>query len=193
MKTSTELSQTIDQRPDRLINKLLSGILKYGVYSFFVLIIIFFALSSPRFFTLGNLLLILQQASPLGIAVVGMTLVLILAGIDISVGRNMFLSATVIAYLINKTTLLNPEIIGLSTAYILVFIIAIATGAFIGLINGVLISKTKKIPVIMLTAEIEESRELFALDVGADDYVRKPFNPTIFLARVNAVIRRSNT
>ncbi|MFP4460200.1 MAG: ATPase, T2SS/T4P/T4SS family [Candidatus Zixiibacteriota bacterium] len=46
------------------------------------------------------------------------------------------------------------------------------------------------IPVIMLTAEVEESRELFALDVGADDYIRKPFNPTIFLARVNAMIRR---
>ncbi len=48
------------------------------------------------------------------------------------------------------------------------------------------------IPVIMLTAEVEESRELFALDVGADDYIRKPFNPTLFLARVNAIVRRSN-
>jgi type IV pilus assembly protein PilB len=52
--------------------------------------------------------------------------------------------------------------------------------------------KTKQIPVIMLTGELEEARELYALEVGADDYLRKPFNPTILLARVNAVIRRVN-
>jgi two-component system, OmpR family, alkaline phosphatase synthesis response regulator PhoP len=46
------------------------------------------------------------------------------------------------------------------------------------------------IPIIMLTARVEESDRLAGLDVGADDYVSKPFSPRELVARVRAVLRR---
>ncbi len=47
------------------------------------------------------------------------------------------------------------------------------------------------IPIIMLTAKSEEMQRLHGFDVGADDYVTKPFSPQELVARVKAVLRRS--
>jgi two-component system OmpR family response regulator len=46
-------------------------------------------------------------------------------------------------------------------------------------------------PVIMVTARIEETDRIVGLEIGADDYVTKPFNPRELLARIRAVLRRS--
>ena len=51
--------------------------------------------------------------------------------------------------------------------------------------------KTAGIPVIMLTAKGEEVDKILGLELGADDYVTKPFSPRELIARVKAVIRRS--
>ena len=48
------------------------------------------------------------------------------------------------------------------------------------------------IPIIMLTAMGEETDRIVGLEVGADDYVPKPFNPRELLARIKAVLRRAN-
>jgi DNA-binding response OmpR family regulator len=52
------------------------------------------------------------------------------------------------------------------------------------------IRKSKNIPVIMLTAKGEEIDQLFAFELGADEYVTKPFSPKVLTARVNALFRR---
>lgn len=52
--------------------------------------------------------------------------------------------------------------------------------------------ETHDVPVIMLTARAEEQDKVMGLDSGADDYVTKPFSPRELLARINAVLRRSN-
>ncbi|HEX6292390.1 MAG TPA: response regulator transcription factor [Herpetosiphonaceae bacterium] len=49
-----------------------------------------------------------------------------------------------------------------------------------------------KIPIIMLTAKTTESDKLLGLELGADDYITKPFSPREVVARVRAVLRRSN-
>lgn len=49
---------------------------------------------------------------------------------------------------------------------------------------------TKKIPVVMLTARGEEEDKVRGLEVGADDYITKPFSPKELMARLKAVIRR---
>lgn len=54
------------------------------------------------------------------------------------------------------------------------------------------IRKSSKVPIIMLTARSEESDELFGFELGADEYVTKPFSPKILVARVNALLRRTN-
>ena len=51
--------------------------------------------------------------------------------------------------------------------------------------------KTESLPVIMLTAKGEEVDKILGLEMGADDYVTKPFSPRELLARVKAVLRRS--
>jgi DNA-binding response OmpR family regulator len=52
------------------------------------------------------------------------------------------------------------------------------------------IRKKSRVPIIMLTARGEEFDEIFGLDIGADEYISKPFSPNILIARVNAVLRR---
>lgn len=49
----------------------------------------------------------------------------------------------------------------------------------------------RKIPIIMLTARIEDSDKLVGLELGADDYITKPFNPREVVARVKAMLRRT--
>lgn len=49
-----------------------------------------------------------------------------------------------------------------------------------------------KIPIIMLTAKSEERDELSGFDLGADEYITKPFSPKILVARVEALLKRSN-
>ena len=51
-------------------------------------------------------------------------------------------------------------------------------------------SDTKEIPIIMVTARGEESDIVTGLDLGADDYVTKPFSPRVLVARIRAVMRR---
>mgnify|MGYP000486158385 CR=1 FL=1 len=50
-----------------------------------------------------------------------------------------------------------------------------------------------KTPVIMLTAKVEDADRIAGLDMGADDYLGKPFNPRELLARIHAVLRRRPT
>lgn len=51
--------------------------------------------------------------------------------------------------------------------------------------------KKSRVPIIMLTAKIEEENILQGLDMGADDYVTKPFSPRQLIARVKALLRRA--
>ena len=53
--------------------------------------------------------------------------------------------------------------------------------------------ESREIPVILLTAMGEETDRIVGLEVGADDYVAKPFNPRELLARIKAVLRRAHT
>ena len=51
--------------------------------------------------------------------------------------------------------------------------------------------KTKQVPLVMLTAKGEEADIVTGLELGADDYIPKPFSPRVLVARVRAVFRRS--
>jgi two-component system, OmpR family, response regulator ResD len=52
------------------------------------------------------------------------------------------------------------------------------------------IRKQSKIPIVMLTARSEDFDEVHGLEIGADDYVKKPVKPTTLIARINALFRR---
>ena len=53
------------------------------------------------------------------------------------------------------------------------------------------VRETSKVPIIMLTARFEERDELQGFDLGVDEYISKPFSPKILVARVEAILRRT--
>lgn len=55
------------------------------------------------------------------------------------------------------------------------------------------ISETSKTPVILLTALADDTDRIVGLEIGADDYVTKPFNPRELVARIRSVLRRSES
>ncbi len=63
--------------------------------------------------------------------------------------------------------------------------------------DGIAVARTLRreshVPIIMLTARVDESDRLLGLEVGADDYITKPFSPRELVARVKAVLRRAST
>ena len=54
------------------------------------------------------------------------------------------------------------------------------------------IRSESKVPIIMLTAKSDERDELLGFELGVDEYITKPFSPKILVARVEAILRRSN-
>jgi DNA-binding response OmpR family regulator len=52
--------------------------------------------------------------------------------------------------------------------------------------------KTAAVPIIMVTAKVDERDRIAGLELGADDYVSKPFSPNELMARVKALVRRTN-
>ncbi len=55
------------------------------------------------------------------------------------------------------------------------------------------IRQYSKVPIIMLTAKSEEQDELLGFELGVDEYITKPFSPKILVARVEAILRRTNS
>ena len=53
------------------------------------------------------------------------------------------------------------------------------------------IRQESKVPIVMLTARGEEQDELFGFELGVDEYISKPFSPKILVARVEAILKRS--
>ena len=131
---------------------LMSWLASYGIYVVLVLLVVVFSMGNSRFLTLDNLLLILQQASPLGIAVVGMVFVLLVAGIDISVGASMFFVSTLAGLLLNSSGLLPASWITDFRGPSLVLVMVLLLGALIGWINGMLVTRFRILPFIVTLA-----------------------------------------
>lgn len=114
----------------------------------FALIFILFGLLSPRFLQWESLQNIVKQASYIGIMAVGMTLVLLTAGIDLSVGSTMYVSAIVAGLLINNY--------GFSLVPALA--VCLGVGALIGAINAFFITRLKILPFIVTLATMVAGR-----------------------------------
>lgn len=113
---------------------------RYGFPLVFLIILVVFAVSNPRFLTVNNALLVLSQASITGIAAIGATMVFISGRIDISQGAVMALSAAVCAALYAALDVPEP----------IAMLAGILSGAGIGLLNGVF-SEVARIPAFIVT------------------------------------------
>lgn len=140
----------------------LQFVVKYGVYSIFIVIIIIFALSNKRFLSGSNIMLLLEQSAPYMIGVIGMTFVMMDGGIDISAGSNMFLSAAVSALMMTKMTA-NGNLIDSFGEYALIMIVPMLVGMIIGTFNGLMISRLHIVPFIvtLITTSIARGIGMF--------------------------------
>ena len=103
---------------------------KYNLLVLLIVFIVIASILSPNFLTVGNVLNLLQQASIPGIVAIGMTLVIIISGIDLSVGSVAAFAGMISAILVSKNV---PIIIAVLAGVVL--------GAALGLVTGILIAK----------------------------------------------------
>ncbi|NLK98061.1 ABC transporter permease [Defluviitalea saccharophila] len=119
-------------------NKLIITLMENMPIVLFVTIFIIFGILSPSFFSYKNMENIATSASYIGITAVGMTFVLLTAGIDLSVGATMYLSAAVAGLLIQNYHF---------PVWLALFI-GVCVGAVMGMINSFVIIKLKILPFI---------------------------------------------
>jgi ribose/xylose/arabinose/galactoside ABC-type transport system permease subunit len=121
---------------------------RYGILIAFLVLIVLMSLLSPAFLKTSNIMNILRQTSVNGIVAVGMTFVIILAGIDLSVGSVIALAAVIAASFAHPGgyPLIVPVFAGLFT------------GALCGFLNGLIIAKRKIAPFIMTLAMMTIAR-----------------------------------
>lgn len=154
-----------------------------GIFWAFLVLCIVMAISQPAFLTVPNITNILKQISINGILAVGMTLVLISGGIDLSVGSIVAVSCVASAYFA-----------GADSTYpiIIPFLVALAVGGFLGAINGVGIAYFGLAPFIMTLAMLTMARGLVLLVTNARPIfnLTRPFinvSNTFFLGLPNLI------
>jgi ribose transport system permease protein len=123
-----------------------------GVVVALVLVTIFLAIFAPGFFTTQNLINVLRQMSQTAIAAAGEAVVIILAGIDLSVGSVLALAGVTAAVLSISGFGLPVGAIGLH--WTLALTIALGAGAFVGLVNGLLITRLRISAIIATLATL---------------------------------------
>src|SRR6202051_3155534 len=121
---------------------------KYGIFLIFIVMIVAASLLSPAFVTSTNLINIVRQMSVVGLIALGVTGVIVSAGIDLSSGSVVGLTAVVAASLAQDPEFSTPFYPGLHVPLIVPVLAACAVGALVGLINGSLIAKTRIPPFI---------------------------------------------
>lgn len=119
--------------------------------AFFALIVIIavFTFLSPRYFTVGNFLIMSSHVAIFGLLAIGMLLVILNGGIDLSVGSNLALSGVFAGFLMQGVEL---EFLGVILYFPVwaVVILTLMLGAFMGIVNGVLITYLK-VPAFVAT------------------------------------------
>lgn len=122
---------------------------QYGIVLAFIVIVAALALLEPSFFTSNNLRNVLRQTSPILIMAVGMTFVILTAGIDLSVGSLLALTGVVGASLEQR---------GLPLAVVL--LATLLLGAGIGTLNGLIITKGRVTPFVVTLGTMSIARGL---------------------------------
>ena len=113
------------------------GIEAFGLFTFYILVIIFFSITSPQFLTFSNTLNILSNVTLIGIVSIGQALAIISGGFDLSVSGTVPLGAVSYAILVNHGVPIP-----------LAMLLAVLTGSAIGLGNGLIITKVGINPLI---------------------------------------------
>ncbi|MBN1444311.1 MAG: ABC transporter permease [Planctomycetes bacterium] len=132
------------------LRKLFPLVMRHSSWILLAVIIAAFSLHSSRFFEWESALNIAKQASYLGIVATGMTLVLLTAGIDLSVGSNMYLSAVVGGWLLSEAGAPLPAALAG----------CLGVGLLFGLFNAVAVTRLGILPFVVTLATLVAGRGL---------------------------------
>src|ERR1700726_3723494 len=121
---------------------------KYGIFLIFAVMILVASLLSPAFVSSTNLINIVRQMSVVGLIALGVTGIIVSAGIDLSSGSVVGLSAVVAASLAQAPDNSAAFYPGLHLPLIVPVVAACLVGALVGLINGTLVAKARIPPFI---------------------------------------------
>ncbi len=141
--------------PVRMLRKRKLGIEMIGLFIFYIIIILFFSISTDNFFSKSNLLNVLDNISVLGFVSIGQIFALIVGGFDLSVGGVVPLAAVLYVTLSN---------LGYSTFFAM-FIVLLVGGA-VGLVNGFFVTKLKINPLITTLGTLSITAGLAKLASG---------------------------
>ena len=125
-----------------LVRRATDLVLNHSSLVFLACILLYYGLQAPAFLSLESLGNIVKQSSFIGVAALGMTLVLMTAGIDLSVGAVMFLAPLVAGMAMKHLGIPVPA----------GFMVAVLTGALLGAINALFIVKLRVVPFIVTLA-----------------------------------------
>jgi ribose/xylose/arabinose/galactoside ABC-type transport system permease subunit len=132
------------------MRKIREIISKYGIYFAFLIMLLLFSILNPKFLTVRNIINIVRQITFNSILAMGMTMVIITGGIDLSVGSVLALTAVVTAALVRGEFQLLPFPIAVFAGLLL--------GCFCGFINGLIVTKGKLAPFITTLVMMTVSR-----------------------------------
>lgn len=121
---------------------------KYGIFLVFIAMLIVASILSPAFLSKTNLINVVRQMSVVGLIALGVTGVIVSAGIDLSSGSVVGLSAVVAASLSQLPGYSAAFYKGLQVPLFVAILAACGVGALVGLINGSLVAKTRIPPFI---------------------------------------------
>jgi erythritol transport system permease protein len=131
--------------------------------AFFALIaiIVVFSFLSPYYFSVSNFLIMSSHVAIYGILAIGMLLVILNGGIDLSVGSTLGLAGVVAGFLMQGVTLNALGVVLYPPVWVVVLLVC-ALGAFVGMINGILIARFK-VPAFVATLGVMYVARGFAL------------------------------
>ena len=127
---------------------LLSVFNKYGIFLIFAIMVVVASILTPAFVSSTNLINVVRQMSIVGLIALGVTGVIVSAGIDLSSGSVVGLTAVVAASLAQTPDYSDAFYPGLHLPLIVAVLAACAAGALVGLINGALVAKARIPPFI---------------------------------------------
>jgi inositol transport system permease protein len=139
---------------------------KYGIFLIFAIMVLAASILSPAFLSSTNLINIVRQMSIVGLIALGVTGVIVSAGIDLSSGSVVGLTAVVAASLAQDPEYSTPFYPGLRVPLIVPVLAACLVGALVGLINGSLVAKTRIPPFIATLGTYTAIRGLALLYTG---------------------------
>lgn len=129
---------------------------EYATFIFLFVIVLYFSVFAGGFLTVSNVMNVLRQVSIIGICSVGMMMVILTGGIDLSAGSIIGVTGTLTAYLVVK----------MDMSLYLAVMIGILTAAFIGIINGIFVTIISVPPLITTLATMTGCRGICYIITG---------------------------